>query len=65
MVSDEVSEANKKPLAIFKNPMFQQKFRTITSSGKKRIWRSLKQVLTQERALPWPSDAIHCKLHYN
>ncbi|OXU20613.1 hypothetical protein TSAR_014440 [Trichomalopsis sarcophagae] len=59
MVNDEVSEANKKPLAIFKNPMFQQKFRPITSSGKKRIWRSLKQVLAQERALPWPSDAIH------
>ncbi|XP_031786272.1 INO80 complex subunit C [Nasonia vitripennis] len=59
MVNDEVSEANKKPLAIFKNSMFQQKFRPITSSGKKRIWRSLKQVLAQERALPWPSDAIH------
>ncbi|XP_024943692.1 INO80 complex subunit C isoform X2 [Cephus cinctus] len=59
MVSDEVTETNKKPPPIFKNPTFQQKFRPISSSGKKRTWRSLKQVLAQERSLPWPSEVVH------
>lgn len=59
MVSDEVVEPNKKPQPIFKNPTFQQKFRPISNTGKKRIWRSLKQVLAQERTLPWPVDVVH------
>lgn len=28
---------------------------------KKRMWRSLKQILTAERALPWPNEAVLCK----
>ena len=61
MVSEEIIETHKKPLLVFKNPIFQQKFRPMSNSGKKRIWRSLKQVLAQERTLLWPSDAVHCK----
>ena len=61
MVSEETDDTNKKSIPIFKNPNFQQKFRPISNSGKKRIWKSLKQILAQERALPWPLDAVHCK----
>ncbi|XP_033219962.1 INO80 complex subunit C [Belonocnema kinseyi] len=59
MVNEETSEVAKKPPPIFKDPTFQQRFRPTNSSGKKRIWRSLKQVLAQERALPWPTDVVH------
>jgi len=62
MVIEEVTDINKKQ-PVFKSPEFQEKFRPITSSGKKRIWRSLKQVLAQERSLPWPSDVVHCRLY--
>lgn len=61
MVAEETVEATKKPSPVFKNPNFQEKFRPITVSGKKRTWKSLKQILTQERSLPWPADAVHCK----
>jgi hypothetical protein len=61
MVSEELIKTTKIS-SIFKNLTFQQKFRPISNSGKKRIWRSLKQVLTQERALSWSLDIIHCKL---
>lgn len=30
-----------------------------TPNGKKRTWKSLKQIISSERALPWPEDAIH------
>ncbi|XP_055913046.1 INO80 complex subunit C [Eupeodes corollae] len=26
--------------------------------GKKRIWKSLKQILATEKSLPWPQDAV-------
>ncbi|XP_057318136.1 INO80 complex subunit C [Microplitis mediator] len=58
MVSEEVTEV-KKPMPVFKNPEFQQKFRPMSVSGKKRTWRSLKQVLTQEKSLPWPAGFVH------
>lgn len=61
MASEEVIEANKKPQPVFKNRSFQQKFRPISNTGKKRTWRSLKQVLAQERSLPWPATVKHCK----
>lgn len=60
MGTEDVTEV-KKPQPIFKNPEFQQKFRPISVSGKKRTWRSLKQVLAQEKSLPWPSEFVHCK----
>ncbi|CAD6230502.1 GSCOCG00006790001-RA-CDS [Cotesia congregata] len=58
MGTEDVTEV-KKPQPIFKNPEFQQKFRPITLSGKKRTWRSLKQVLAQEKSLPWPPEFVH------
>ncbi|CAL7952498.1 INO80 complex subunit C [Xylocopa sonorina] len=59
MVNEEVVEFNKKPQPVFKNPVFQQKFRSTSNTGKKRTWRSLKQVLAQERTLPWPAEVVH------
>ncbi|KAK0166987.1 hypothetical protein PV327_004442 [Microctonus hyperodae] len=59
MVAEETVEVVKKPPPVFKNPSFQEQFRPISSSGKKRTWRSLKQVLAQERTLPWPADIVH------
>ncbi|XP_043506249.1 INO80 complex subunit C isoform X4 [Frieseomelitta varia] len=35
------------------------KFRSTSASGKKRTWRSLKQMLAQERTLPWPAEVVH------
>lgn len=60
MASEEVIDANKKLQPVFKNRSFQQKFRPTSTSGKKRTWRSLKQVLAQERSLPWPVTVKHC-----
>lgn len=34
---------------------------TKTINGKKKMWRSLKQITTQERNLPWPDNTINCK----
>ncbi|XP_043289194.1 INO80 complex subunit C [Venturia canescens] len=60
MVSEEITESPKKPQQlVFKNSSFQQQFRPISTSGKKRTWRSLKQVLAQERSLPWPPEVVH------
>jgi hypothetical protein len=38
--------------------MFQS---TKTINGKKKLWRSLKQITAQERNLPWPDNSINCK----
>lgn len=59
MVADEQIETPKKAPPTFKNLQFQEKFRPITLSGKKRTWKSLKQVLTHEKSLPWPADHVH------
>lgn len=29
--------------------------------NKNRMWKSLKQILTTERTLQWPEDAVTCK----
>jgi hypothetical protein len=50
---DEVKE-EKRP--IFKDPDFQHSSKT---SNKKRAWRSLKQIITQERTLQWGEDFVH------
>lgn len=43
---------------------FKAENKFIVKSGcKKRMWRSLKQILAAERALPWPNEAVLCKLH--
>ncbi|XP_063988599.1 INO80 complex subunit C isoform X2 [Diachasmimorpha longicaudata] len=59
MVTEESAEPLKKPPPPFKSSTFQQAFRPISLSGKKRTWKSLKQVLAQERTLPWPGEAVH------
>lgn len=63
MVNEETVEINKKTQPIFKNLSFHQKFRPISTTGKKRTWRSLKQVLAQERSLPWPTEVVHCMIY--
>lgn len=64
MVNEEVVEFNKKSQPVYKNPIFQQKFRSTSATGKKRTWRSLKQMLAQERTLPWPAEVVHCMIYY-
>ncbi|KAI4502849.1 hypothetical protein M0802_001893 [Mischocyttarus mexicanus] len=59
MVNEEVVEGNKKTQPVFKCPTFHDQFRPISNTGKKRTWRSLKQVLAQERSLPWPAEVVH------
>lgn len=41
---------------VFKDPTFDN---TKTANGKKKLWRSLKQITTQERNLPWPDNTIN------
>ncbi|XP_022198828.1 INO80 complex subunit C [Nilaparvata lugens] len=41
---------------IFKDAQFQH---TSKVNTKKKVWRSLKQIIAQERALPWPRDTQH------
>lgn len=63
MVSEDAhaEPSIKKPMPVFKNPEFQAKFRLV-GTGKKKNWKSLKQILTQERTLPWPANAVTCLL---
>lgn len=43
---------------------FKSENKFIVKSGcKKRMWRSLKQILTADRGLPWPDEAVLCKCH--
>ncbi|KAL1130536.1 hypothetical protein AAG570_011782 [Ranatra chinensis] len=49
-------DAKEEKRPIFKDPSFQH---TIKTSSKKKTWRSLKQIIAQERSLPWPEDAVH------
>ncbi|CAH1395631.1 unnamed protein product [Nezara viridula] len=37
---------------VFRNATFQHS----TTAGKKKTWRSLKQILAHEKSLPWPKD---------
>ncbi|XP_061389726.1 INO80 complex subunit C [Musca vetustissima] len=43
-----------RPKITCKNP----KYSYIETGGKKFVWKSLKQIVTQERALPWPEDVV-------
>lgn len=46
-----------------KTQCFKAENKFVVKSGcKKRMWRSLKQILTAEKALPWPNEAVLCKL---
>ncbi|XP_037817130.1 INO80 complex subunit C [Lucilia sericata] len=43
-----------RPKLTFKNP----KFSYIEPGGKKFVWKSLKQIVTQEKSLPWPEEVV-------
>lgn len=34
-----------------------------TTGNKKRMWKSLKQILATERTLQWPDNAVTCKIN--
>lgn len=34
---------------------------TSKTNNKKKAWRSLKQIIAQEKSLAWPADAVLCK----
>lgn len=61
MISEEMYESSKKSY-IFKNMEFQPKFRLINNSGKKKNWKSLKQIIAQERILSWSTVTVHYSL---
>lgn len=43
-------------------PVFKKSTLAETTAGnKKRMWKSLKQILATERTLPWPENAVTCK----
>lgn len=45
-------------------PVFKKATLTETSTGnKKRMWKSLKQILATERTLQWPENAVTCKFN--
>ncbi|XP_071445214.1 INO80 complex subunit C isoform X1 [Hetaerina americana] len=53
---NSTEEVKEEPKYSFKNVAFQHSKKT---NNKKRAWRSLKQIITLERALPWGKDAVH------
>ncbi|XP_073835286.1 INO80 complex subunit C [Musca autumnalis] len=53
-VSSPTPTAKLRPKISCKNP----KFSYIESGGKKFVWKSLKQIVTQERSLPWTEDVV-------
>lgn len=53
MSSEETKPEIKLP---FKASSFQH---TTKSANKKRAWKSLKQIISSERSLPWPEDYVH------
>lgn len=52
MSSEEVKV---EPKPIFKANSFQQ----AKIGGKKRTWKSLKQIIASEKALTWPEGTVH------
>lgn len=42
---------------VFKQATFQHSAKS--NNNKKRAWKSLKQIISSERALHWPDDYIH------
>ncbi|CAG7725009.1 unnamed protein product [Allacma fusca] len=53
-VETSVGENQRK--VAFKDPNYQ---RTKLTQDKKRAWRSLKQIITLERSMPWDKDSVH------
>lgn len=45
-----------------KLPIFKKASMVNNGIGvKKRVWKSLKQILATERALQWPENSVTCK----
>jgi len=57
----EETNRSEKPNYSFKNVDFQH---LNISNGKKKPWKTLKQVLSQEQSLVWPESDPQTKLHY-
>ncbi|XP_017299160.2 INO80 complex subunit C-like [Diaphorina citri] len=50
------------PKYIFKNPEYEQRKlsrRSTSSNLPTKQWKSLKQILSYEKNIPWPEDTIH------
>lgn len=60
-ISSVTEETVKEKVYSFKDPKFQHNSIASKSPTKKRIWKSLKQIIAQERALPWGENFVHCK----
>lgn len=54
-MSAEEQKPEQRP--VFKTSSLQNNSKS--ANGKKRAWKSLKQIISSERALPWPEDAVH------
>ena len=56
------TEKFKKVMEETKTYIFKKSTLSDNTPGvKKRIWKSLKQILTAERSLPWKEDFVLCK----
>lgn len=49
--------AEENTLPVFKKSTFSD----AVPGNKKRLWKSLKQIMASEKTLQWPEDAITCK----
>ncbi|CAH1155083.1 unnamed protein product [Phaedon cochleariae] len=50
-----VEEQKLEQQPVFKASSFQQN----KSTKKKNVWKGLKQIITSEKALPWPDEVVH------
>ncbi|XP_022905606.1 INO80 complex subunit C [Onthophagus taurus] len=55
-MSTPTEELNPEEKPVFKLTSFQMSAKV---GNKKRMWKSLKQVISSERSLPWPEDYVH------
>lgn len=53
--SEPAEEVKEEKKFVFKDPQFQH---TSKTNNKKKAWRSLKQIIAQEKSLAWPADAV-------
>lgn len=54
-----VMSSDKQPQYCFKSTTFEH---TSKVGNKKKVWKSLKQILASEKALKWPENTVLCKL---
>ncbi|XP_064614270.1 INO80 complex subunit C-like [Liolophura sinensis] len=58
--SPAVTEAERAPPPVFKDPNFLHSTKGAAGNKKTRIWKNLKQIIAAERSLPWkPDDATY------